>query len=100
MIAELRQMEKNVRRLPARVAPVAVDGEWMSNFGPAVPTRMRRAMICGMHAYLKLLDIGCIVGNQEIPFIVMEDFDAECSDNECYCSCDHNPNLDREAAIR
>jgi len=37
-------MEKNVRRLPARVEESPVEGWWMSNFGPAVPARMRRTM--------------------------------------------------------
>jgi hypothetical protein len=45
VIAEDRQIEKNVRRLPASVVPVTVDAEYISNLGPAVPARMRRTML-------------------------------------------------------
>jgi hypothetical protein len=53
VIAELRQMEKKVRRFPARVAPVAEEGNDVLNFGPAVPERMRSTMLWGIQAYLK-----------------------------------------------
>jgi hypothetical protein len=34
-----------VRRLPASVAPVTVDFEYISNLGPAVPARISRTML-------------------------------------------------------
>jgi len=52
-MAELRQIEKKVRRFPARVAPVTEEGNEVLNFGPAVPARMSSTMLWGIQAYLK-----------------------------------------------
>lgn len=66
----------------------------MSNFGPAVPARIRRTVNCGIQAYLEILVRDLEIKVSDLPFIVMKYLDAECGDNPCDNCSNHNADCD------
>jgi hypothetical protein len=82
-----------VRRFPARVAPVAEDGNEMSNFGPAVPARMRSTMLWGIQAYLQKSIQSQYPVLNFLPFVMMEKLDTKSSNNPGYDSSYDNANF-------
>jgi hypothetical protein len=92
-MAELRQIEKKVRRFPARVAPVTEEGKEVLNFGPAVPARMRSTMLWGIHAYLQKSIVCQYWDWKSLPLIMMKELDTKSSDNPSHDRSYDNPNL-------
>jgi hypothetical protein len=92
-MAELRQIEKKVRRFPARVAPVTEEGNEVLNFGPAVPARMSSTMLWGIQAYLQKSIERQYWDWKSPPFIMMKELDTKSSDNPSYDGRYDNPNL-------